>query len=196
MSEFNIGGFQSLINSGSRPNLFEVNLGSRTGSLASFLVTAASLPGRTVGTASVFYRGREYKLAGDMVFAPWTTTIINDSNLVLRSVLENWMNESIENTDTKTAPGNPEGVPTGYFDDLIVNQLDRSGQVIRSYRLVNAWPSDISEVGLSFDANDQISSFTCTWQYQTIIVSTVPGEEAPPSDAQAEGVVADLGENF
>lgn len=183
---FAIDGFKATLGAGTRPNLFQVFIDGAN-ELSYFLVTAASLPGRTIGTASAFFRGREYKLAGDMVFAPWTTTIINDTNMTLRSHIEDWMNAYIEDAAVKTPENNPEGTPEGYFGDLIVNQLDKSGTVIRSYRLVQAWPSDISEVPLSFDANDQISSFTCTWQYQTIELLAGVEYAASPSGGAPSG---------
>lgn len=162
---FQIEEFRNQLLAGARPNLFEVEIAGAE-ELSSFLVTAASLPGRTIGTASAFYRGRELKLAGDMVFAPWTTTIINDSSMQMREYIENWMNDFIEDLEVKTASSNETGEPAGYFGDVTVRQLDKAGLPIREYKLVGCWPSDISEVGLSFDANDQISSFTVTWQYQ------------------------------
>ena len=160
----------TLADGGARPNQFQVRLGRGLDQLSPFLVTAASLPGQTIGTASVFYRGREVKLAGDRIFSPWTTTILNDSNLELRTRLEAWMND-IENLQTKGGVLNP----SGYFADLIVEQLDKNGYVRKSYVLTRAWPTDISEVPLSFDANDQISAFSCTWQYQDMSISGVSG---------------------
>jgi hypothetical protein len=90
----------------------------------------------------------------------------------LREYIESWMNDYIENLETKTPESNPDGEPSGYFGDITVRQLNKAGDVIREYTLIGAWPSDISEVPLSFDANDQISSFTCTWQYQRFEVSS------------------------
>jgi hypothetical protein len=162
---FEIEQFRETLQAGARPNLFEVEIAGAE-QISNFLVTAASLPGRTFGTASAFYRGRELKLAGDMVFAPWTTTIINDTSFQLREYIESWMNDYIEDLEVKTPNANEDGSPAGYFGDITVRQLDKAGNPTREYRLIGAWPSDISEVPLSFDANDQISSFTCTWQYQ------------------------------
>ena len=167
---FEIEQFRETLLAGARPNLFEVEIAGAE-EISSFLVTAASLPGRTIGTASAFYRGRELKLAGDMIFAPWTTTIINDSSMQMREYIENWMNDYIEDLEGKTATQNETGEPSGYFGDVTVRQLDKGGNPIREYKLIGCWPSDISEVGLSFDANDQISSFTVTWQYQRFEVS-------------------------
>jgi len=162
MAEFNVEEFRGLLLNGARPNQFRVFLGDRIGdSESSFLVTAASLPGQTIGTASVFYRGREVKLAGDKVFAPWTTTIINDQSMTVRALIEEWM-EEIESNFAKA--GNIDF--DSYATNLEVSQLDKNGDVIRTYSLIGAYPTDVSEIPLSFDANDQISSFTCTWNYQ------------------------------
>lgn len=167
---FFIEEFRNELLAGARPNLFEVEIqGAEV--LSSFLVTAASLPGRTIGVASAYYRGRELKLAGDMSFAPWTTTIINDSAMKLRDYIESWMNDYIEDLAVKTPELNNAGEPSSYFGDVTVRQLDRAGTAIREYKLIGCWPSDISDVPLSFDANDQISSFSVTWQYQTLEIN-------------------------
>lgn len=176
---FEIEEFRNALQAGARPNLFEVEIPGAE-EISSFLVTSASLPGRSIGTASAFYRGREIKLAGDMTFAPWTTVILNDSSMQLRDYIEGWMNQYIEDLAVKTPSDNEDGSPSSYFGDITVRQLDKSGASIREYRLIGAWPSDISEVGLSFDSNDQISSFTCTWQYQTFEVVGVGGESVGP----------------
>ena len=166
MSAFDVEAFRTQLINGSRPNQFQVFLGDRVDNRAStLLVTAASLPGQTIGTASVFYRGREVKLAGDKVFAPWTTTILNDSDLTIRQAIEDWMAE-IEDNATKVGAATDL---TEYATDIIVSQLDKNGEVIRTYALIGAWPTDVSEIPLSFDANDQISSFSCTWNYQHFV---------------------------
>jgi len=164
---FDVDQFRTrLANGGARPNQFIVNLGARgvDGGLASFLVTSASLPGQTIGTASVFYRGREVKLAGDKVFAPWTTTILNDGNLTIRKQIERWMNRIEDNVEKRG-----QVAFQGYEAELEVQQLDKNNKIIHSYQLIGAYPTDLSEIGLDFGANDTISSFTCTWNYQYFV---------------------------
>ena len=184
---FEIEQFRQTLQAGARPNLFEVLISGAEKDLSA-LVTAASLPGRTIGTASAFYRGRELKLAGDMTFAPWTMTVINDESMQMRDYLERWMNDYIEDLTEKTPESNPQGVPSAYYGQIAINQLGKDGVILRTYSLIGAWPSDISDVPLSYDANDQISSFTCTWQYQHFTVSGIGGEQgsdAPSSDSQS-----------
>ena len=56
--------------------------------------------------------------------------------------------------------------PSLYQATITVNQLDRQGNQLRRYRLIGAFPTDVSPVGLDFSANDQLSTFGATFQYQ------------------------------
>ena len=178
MTTFNVERFKAaLTNGGARPNQFAVQLSYPTyvtnQSLAvarsPFLVSVAELPGQTVNPAVVQYRGREVKFVGDRVFAPWTVTVLNDSEMSIRSAIEQWMG-GMEDYATKI--GRME--PSSYMRDLDVYQLDRNGNILKSYKLVNAFPIELSPVGLDFGANDQISSFTVTWTYQHFTTSNNP----------------------
>ena len=169
-SNFRIDQFKTqLKNGGARPNQFQVRIGfpsyvqndRQLLESSSFLVTVAELPGQTIGTTPVFYRGREVKLAGDKVFAPFQCTILNDTDFKLRNGLEEWMN-GIENMGQKVGYTNP----TAYQASIDVMQLDRNGETLRAYKMLGAFPVDISPVGLDFSANDQLSTFTVSFQYQ------------------------------
>ena len=166
---FNINEFRTKLgNGGVRPNQFSVQILfpsiSPSGDLyrtSSFLINIAELPGISIGTVPIYYRGRELKLPGDKSFAPFTCTILNDTNFSLRSGLEKWMNY-IESNITKTGIG----LPDSYFGSITVTQMDRSGIGLRSYIMYGAYPNDIGAVGLDFSANDQLSSFQVAFQYQ------------------------------
>ena len=175
MTTFNVERFKSaLTNGGARPNQFAVQLSFPTYvggaalavARAPFLVSVAELPGQTVNPAIVQYRGREVKMAGDRVFAPWTITVLNDSDMSIRTALEQWMNGMDDYADKIG-----ELQPSAYQRDADVFQLDRNGNTLKSYKLVNAFPVDVSPVALDFGANDQISSFTVTFQYQHFLAS-------------------------
>ena len=176
---FNVERFKSaLTNGGMRPNQFAVQLsfptyvaGSATAvSKAPFLVSVAELPGQIVNPAIVLYRGREVKFAGDRIYAPWTITVLNDSQMSVRNAVEQWMS-GIEDLQTKIGRLNP----AEYQRNLDVFQLDRNGNILKSYTLLDCFPVDISPVGLDFGANDQISNFTITWQYQSFVTSQSGG---------------------
>jgi len=175
---FNVDRFKSaLTNGGARPNQFAVQLSFPTyvtGAAAAvarapFLVTAAELPGQTMGLVNVFYRGRDVKLSGDRTFAGFTINVINDSDFSIRSAIEQWIN-GMDNLINKTGKLNP----AEYQRDMFVYQLDRNGNVLKQYILQGAFPTILSPVGLNFGANDTISEFTVTFEYQTFTVSANP----------------------
>ena len=178
MTTFNVERFKSaLTNGGARPNQFAVQLSFPTyvanASLAvaraPFLVSVAELPGQTVNPAIVQYRGREVKFVGDRVYAPWTITVLNDAEMSIRTAMEQWMN-GMEDYANKFG----RLQPSEYQRDMQVFQLDRNGNALKSYNIINGFPVDLSPVALDFGANDQISSFTVTFQYQHFTTSNNP----------------------
>jgi len=161
MAVLGVDDFKSkLRGGGARPNLFKVTInypGFANGDaeLSSFLVEAASLPGSTFGIIPVFFRGRILKMAGDRTFAEWNTTIINDTDFNIRNAIERWMNginAHSANTGLTT--------PIAYEADLKVDQLDRNGDVLKTYTFRGAYPQDLSEIALSYADNDNIERFT------------------------------------
>ena len=178
MTTFNVERFKSaLTNGGARPNQFAVQLSFPTYvasqsiavARAPFLVNIAELPGQTVNPAIVQYRGREVKFAGDRIFAPYTITVMNDAEMSIRNGCEQWMNGM---DDYAAKIGKLQ--PSEYQRDMDILQLDRNGNILKSYKLVNAFPVDLSPVALDFGANDQISQFTVTFQYQHFTTSSNP----------------------
>ena len=178
MTTFNVERFKSaLTNGGARPNQFAVQLSFPTYvtgatlavARAPFLVSVAELPGQTVNPAIVQYRGREVKFVGDRVYAPWTITVLNDAEMSIRTAMEQWMG-GMEDYATKTG----RQQPSDYQRDMQVFQLDRNGNALKAYNIINGFPVDLSPVAVDFGANDQISSFTVTFQYQHFTTSNNP----------------------
>ena len=178
MTTFNVERFKSaLTNGGARPNQFAVQMSFPTYvagaqlavARAPFLISVAELPGQTVNPAIVQYRGREVKFVGDRIYAPFTMTVLNDAEMSIRTALEQWMG-GMEDYAGKFG----RLQPSEYQRDMQVFQLDRNGNALKSYNIANAFPVDLSPVGLDFGANDQISSFTVTFQYQHFTVSNNP----------------------
>lgn len=170
MTTFNVEAFKSsLTNGGARPNQFMVQLTFPTYVAAAalavtrapFLVNIAELPGQTLNPAIVQYRGREVKFAGDRIYAPWTATVLNDADMSIRAAVEQWM---VGMEDHAQKFGFLQ--PAVYQTPIDILQLDRNGNTIRSYKLINAFPIEVSPVALDFGANDQISQFSVTFQYQ------------------------------
>ena len=156
-----------LIGGGARPNLFEVELAfpeeiaidNDVNEKARFLVKAAALPASNITPIDVNFRGRILKIAGDRTFDTWTITVINDTDFAIRSAFEKWMN-SINRLSDATGTNNP----ADYQEDAYVHQLDRDGSTLRTYRFYDVFPTQISQVDLSYETVDTIQEFTVELQ--------------------------------
>ena len=53
--------------------------------------------------------------------------------------------------------------------DLGVKQLEKDsseeGSILRAYSLKYCFPTNVSQIDLAYDSNDQIEEFTVEWQY-------------------------------
>ena len=163
-----ISDFKSrLTGGGARPNLFEVELAfpssvavdSEVLSKARFLVKAAALPSSTVAPIEIPFRGRILKIAGDTTFETWTITVINDTDFLIRSAFEKWMNV-INKMDDGTGIQNPED----YQKDATVHQLDRDGGILRSYKFWDIFPTAVSAIDLNYETTDTLQEFSVEMQ--------------------------------
>jgi hypothetical protein len=157
----NLARFKEIIGGGVRPNQFVVEVDTPLGNLGElkFLCHAASLPGSSISQAPVFHRGRMISLAGERSFNPWTISVYADQNLEIRTQLERWSNV-INNYGDNTGTTDPRVYKA---HALYVTQLGRNNEAIKSYRMRDAWPIDLSEMQLSWQANDQVSEFSVTF---------------------------------
>ena len=183
-SERTIDKFKSRLTGGiARPNLFEVVLAFPDGTVdesvsdidpkTRFLVKAAALPASNIAPISVPFRGRQLKIAGDRTFDEWTITVINDTDFAIRGSFERWMN-SMSKVSDNAGNINPED----YTKDAYVYQLGRSGvdsasqsseqnmPVLRTYKFYSIFPTNVSQIDLSYDSSDAVEEFTVTLQVQ------------------------------
>jgi hypothetical protein len=175
---------------GARPNLFEVSLtnfppgvqlgiqgdgdGVFDAEKFTFLCKAAALPASNIAPIDVPFRGRILKVAGDRTFDTWTITVINDQDFMYRRAFESWMQNIGQYSDHS---GLTE--PNAYMTDATVIQLGRgavnreTGQgtggaadVLAQYRFKDIFPTNISQIDLSYDTSDTIEEFTVEFQVQ------------------------------
>ena len=167
MAILGVDDFKSKIRGGgARPNLFKATVNFPTYAagdveLTSFMCKGAQLPASLTNVIDVPFRGRQLKVAGDRTFEPWTVTIINDTDFAVRDSMERWLN-GINNHKANTGLTNP----TDYQADLIVDQLDRDGNEIKTYNFRGAFPVNISNIELSYETVDTIEEFTVEFQIQ------------------------------
>ncbi len=169
---FNITTFRSaMIGDGARPNLFDVvmtfppfALGAAATPKLTFTCKTAQLPGSTIGVAPVQYFGREVKFAGNRTFADWTITVINDEDFLVRNAFERWMNGI--NTHSSNLRALSAATPNGYTQDASIIQYSKTGIPLKSYRMLGAFPTDLSPIDMDWGSNDTIEEFTVTLAFQ------------------------------
>ena len=191
MASSNVSSFIQRVGQGVKPNMFmvDVNFPSVLSKSADDLETtnimckSAALPGSNLGVIEVPFRGRTVKIAGDRTFDTWTVTFFNDKDFKLRAFFEEWANKintHEANTSELFTPNNS----TGYTADLKVKQLEKddttTGSILRQYTLFYCFPTNVSQIDLAYDSNDQIEEFTVEWQYSYF--KAEGGERAGVSD--------------
>jgi len=170
----------ALIGGGARPNLFEVELTTLPAGIAwdadnfRYLCKSAALPASNIASIDVPFRGRIFKVAGDRTFDTWTVTVINDEDFRLRNAFESWM-EVISKLDNNIGATDP----SAYMVNAKVFQLGRgsvpnsrdntgtSNAVLKEYEFIDIFPTNISQIDLSYDSSDTIEEYTVEFQVQS-----------------------------
>ena len=169
---FSVNEFRSqMTGDGARPNLFEVSMPfpafaspANAQTKLTFMCKTAQLPGSTVGVVPVNYFGRELKFVGNRTFADWTISVINDEDFIVRNAFERWMNGiNSHNFNVR----NPLALaPLGYSVDSEVTQFGKQGNILKKYRFIGVYPTDITPIDVDWGSNDTIEEFSVTLTYQ------------------------------
>ena len=163
---------------GARPNQFRVflnfpaaagNLGAAAGEAAQFLCYSATLPGSIITDIPVMYRGRPVHFAGEREFQPWAVDIYNDNDFLVRNALETWSN-SIVNYDATNGILAPSDYQAG---QMTVEQLDRNDNPVKQYIFYDVYPTDVGQIQLSFEQNNDIEKFSTTFVYNYFTASDI-----------------------
>lgn len=125
-----------------------------------FMAKSASLPSADVADIEVMYRGRPVHFAGERTFQPWTISVYNDNDFIVRDAFENWVN-AISRADST----NGTLLPSAYQVDLEVYQLDRNDRQLKKYIFRDAYPTNVDAIQLSWDENNRIQEYSVTFQY-------------------------------
>jgi hypothetical protein len=165
---------------GARPNLFEVELTTLPTGISwdadtfKYLCKAAAIPASNIAEIGVPFRGRTFKVAGDRTIDNWTVTIINDEDFKLRRAFESWT-ELVARLDNNLGATNPGA----YMSNATVYQLGRGSSVnsttnagedssiLAAYQFIDIFPTNVSNIDLSYDSSDTIEEFTVEFQVQS-----------------------------
>jgi len=174
-----------------------------------YLCRSTSLPTHSQGLIEVPFRGRFLKIPGDRTFEAWTATFYNTSDFNLRAAFETWINMS---NQTNINVGVESGFGA-FFKDIVIRQLSKDSnegvttaasydnnnslggdsdpnKVLRSYKLVDAWPTSVGSINVAFDSNDALEEFDVEFQYQYLDASNPAEPTSEPDWLSKQGSVA------
>lgn len=166
---FNISEFAAsgLPLGGARASLFNVLVQTPNGipnvaAKLSFTCTAASLPGSDLNVQQVRYFGRNINIPGTRIFAPWTITMLNDEDFTVRNAFEAWSNAINSHEGNLRSPNmlTLEALKS----TATITQYSKTGAPIRTYEMVNLFPSVIGPIDMSWE-NDNIETYQIELQY-------------------------------
>lgn len=170
-----VNDFLGAFDGGARSNLFKCNITGQKGGGAfpgagpgfQVYVKAIQLPEHALGEIAVNHMGRIYKYPGDRVYNDVQLTVLSDADMKARHFFEAWnhaFNKHQDNQGQKL---------TGQSGGAVVEltHLERDRSAVRTYKLNNAWCSDVSAVDLSYDNMDALVEFTVTIKYHYFEVS-------------------------
>ena len=187
-----ISDFKSrLVGGGARPNLFEVRMTDLPdfvddwpSETFQFMCKAAALPASNIAPIDVPFRGRIFKVAGDRTIDTWTITVINDEDFRIRNAMEQWM-DGIAKLSNNLGATNP----SAYMREATVFQLGRGATprsvnsdgernaVLAEYEFIDIFPTNISQIDLSYDSSDTIEEFTVEFQVQSFNLNASGGPD-------------------
>ena len=170
----------------------------------SFFMTQASIPASTLDPLTIPFLGRQMKVPSiDRTFQPFNTRIINDEDYRIRHFFESWievMSPGQAIFDAASSFGSDaEGGSNEVFGQLEVHQMTKDGKVtgkkeaeaglqnkfLGSYYFVDAFPTSVGEIALSWESGGEIEYFEVTFEYQYWVKK--PSVEATDDNPFKEG---------
>lgn len=132
-----------------------------------FLCRSASLPQWSIGEIVVPYFGRQIFIPGDRVFNPWTITVINDEDFKIRNALETW-HSAMNSIEGNLATEGSE--PSRYKTQATVTQYGKDGTEQRVYQLNGVWPTEIAEIPVDWESQNQFEQYQVTLRFDDAFV--------------------------
>ena len=162
-----ISDFKNNFRGGVRPNLFQCSITAPVfGQMnLQFLGKATHIPASAIAKLEIPFRGRNLAIPGDRTFNDWSVTILNDPDWQNRTAMEEWMNQiSNHSQNTSSLPA------ANVYGQATVQQLGRSGNTIRTYRLQDIMPTEIAQIDLTMDSGGTPEEYAVTFAVNNWVV--------------------------
>ena len=154
----NINEFKANFAEPLRPTLYSVEIQGLPEKLK-FVCKIAQLPGKTITPIIIPYSGHEIKIAGDLTFEDLNLTIILDTDMNIKTDIEDWMEEIRQSFSSGGQ------TPNLYKREAFIIQKDSADAEIFTYHFFGMWPTVLDPVELGFDNRDTLAEMTVTFAY-------------------------------
>ena len=161
-----------VILTGKMPEAADASAGTSSGATNAtasigFTCRATTIPGLTITPIVTQYFGREIKTPGELEFADWSVTILNDNNMRIRRMLEVWSNMINAHGDNVfNAEGSYKSDTNGawpWTGSAVIQQYNKVGTKTQQYTMEQCWPSSIDPIDMSYDNAGTIQEYGCTF---------------------------------
>jgi hypothetical protein len=163
---------------GARPHLFQVEMslpisminanGSTFSRDVPVKATATQIPASTVDAIPVFFQGRAVNFSGSRTYAPWSIEIINDEDFAVYDAFIAWLSALNEPTDNVRNSGFTSR-PSQYKSQALIHQYGQDEALIKSWKCVGIFPTNVSEITLGWEASNQIERFQVTFAVDSVV---------------------------
>lgn len=151
---------------GARTGLFQVEIQNpivaEADSAIVFQAKATTVPALTLNEIEVPYMSRKVYVSGVQAYEPWTITVLEDEDYLIRNSLETWSNyiNAFQQNVRKFQSPNP----SEYKTIGKVNMFTKDGQLLRLYQMFGIWPQQVGAIDLSWE-NDTIQEYQVTFRF-------------------------------
>jgi hypothetical protein len=151
----------------------------------------AVFPSKIMGTSEHRIKGSLRKMPYDIIYNDFTFSFYNDDAFSERAFFESWMKGMYKEGDN--------GYGFEYYENYITNitvaQLNIQNRAIRKTTIFEAFPINISEIGLGYENNDAVEVFTVTFAYKHFESVSIkePYQGIPGSIEEPSGILGNLG---
>ena len=156
---------------GVRTSLFQVTITNpiipNAETVMSYRAKSAQVPSSTIESLEVKYFARAIKLPGRKTYEDYTINFYEDEDLTVRNAFEAWSN-AINSPETNTRLTATTDT-SEYKSTILLEQLNQKGEVIRTYKLLGAYPTTVGSVELDWE-QESIYMFPVTFAYDYFII--------------------------
>jgi len=141
-------------------------LGDQQEDNVTYFLQSSSTPTKTIGEILINWQGLQYKVPGDVTYAPITITFLCDQELTAYKYAQLW--QSLVVDDLTNSRGQLDEVKK----DIDLHQLEDNGAIKGTWFMKGMFPTEVGEIAYDRDSADAIATFTVTFAFDNYTFSS------------------------